>query len=194
MPLNRSWPRGHPPIFYSRRTTLMLSAKCSGTTGSERIVQKIIDSCPDVINLHDRWGWSALMFSALYSRRKSTEKTVEMLIKAGADVNFRTCMESCLGYTALMFSAEYSNTASTENTVRTLIDNGADLNIQNANGRTALMLSAMYVGVTSTVDTVRMLIEAGADTKIKDGNGNTALMLYLEYCKTFDIHVVQLLL
>ena len=75
------------------------------------------------MNLQNNDGYTALMIAARYSNTTSTEKTVELLLKAGADVN----IQNKKGYTALVLAARYSYTksrqamTSTEGTIKLLL-------------------------------------------------------------------------
>ena len=96
---------------------------------------------------------------------KGNKDSVEMLIKARADMNIQN-ME---GHTALMRASDEDRRDITE----VLIKAGAKLDIQaHKNGDTALIL-ASHRGYSKIV---KMLIKAGANPDIKDSDGNTALM------------------
>lgn len=108
----------------------------------------------DSINKVNKKGWNALHLAARNLNTKSSYKTVEILINAGANLN----LQNNVGSTALHLAALYSKCASTEETVEILINAGADLNIKNNVGCTALYLAALYSKYTSTEKTVKILI------------------------------------
>jgi ankyrin repeat protein len=64
------------------------------------------------------------MYAARYSNTDSTERTVELLLEHGDDLN----LQNKFGYSALMYAAENSNTDSTERTVELLLKHGANIN------------------------------------------------------------------
>ena len=96
------------------------------------------------------------------------QECLELLIKAGADVNSRLSND----FTLLMYAAHKENLTF----VNLLIEAGADVNSRCSNGYTPLMLAAQSGNQTS----VDLLIEAGADVNAQTGakeNGDTALIL-----------------
>ena len=98
-------------------------------------------------------------------------KCVNMLIKAGADVN----AESMYGQTALMSAAQEDN----RNCIRILIKAGAHVNAETTRGETALMSAAMFGSVKCT----KTLLKAGADVNAGQNNEGTALMKASRYNK-----------
>ena len=90
---------------------------------------------------------------------------VELLIKAGADVN-RQDISKC---TALMLTVTGYETKN--EIVKLLLDAGAELNMQDRTGKTALMYACQY----ENNNIIKSLVDAGADKSIKDNNGDTAL-------------------
>jgi len=77
----------------------------------------------DNINSVDCNGHSLLHWAACKSKNNSTEKTVEILINAGINVN----LQNNFGGTALHYSAIYLNSTSTFKTIEMLIQAGADV-------------------------------------------------------------------
>lgn len=96
-------------------------------------------------------------------QRKTVQETLQLLMKAGADLNAVT--ED--GWTALSLSAKNNYIDS----LRALVERGADVNLNNQAGRTALMAAV----VAGSVESVEALIEAGADVNSKDARGLTAM-------------------
>jgi ankyrin repeat protein len=99
---------------------------------------------------------------------------VELLLKAGADVNFK----DAFGYTVLMKASENGYI----DMVRLLLNKNANINLQNEHkyGYTALMLAA-YNGHT---DVVQLLLNNNADVNFKTIFGYTALMIASQNCYT----------
>ena len=109
---------------------------------------------------HANYGTTALMYSA----EEAHVEIVELLLKAGADINAKDNAES----TALIQVADVWNFG----VVKHLIDAGADVNAKNWLGDTAL-IRAVFFNRTMNVE---WLLEAGADVNAKNEDGKTALM------------------
>ncbi|MDE6705785.1 MAG: ankyrin repeat domain-containing protein [Treponemataceae bacterium] len=138
--------------------------------------------------------YTLLTYALAYEKSKDI---VELLIKAGADVNVKSYYDDVFmpvasrkgwkditelliksgtdvnaktnnGWTALMSAAGADN----KDTVELLIKVGANVNAKTNDSWTALM-SAAGAGHK---DTVELLIKTGADVNAKDNNGQTALM------------------
>jgi len=89
----------------------------------------------------------SLLINAAYYGRKDF---VELLIKAGTDVNVRTSY----GWSALIYAA----TNGSKDIVELLLKAGADVNTKDNGGRSALMLAARY----GRKDIVELLKRYGA--------------------------------
>ncbi len=138
-------------------------------------IQELIED-PQILNQRTHEGWTPLMIAARNSKTVSTEKTVQILLDAGADIN----RQDNTGFSALNLASRNSKTTSSEETVRMLIDAGADLNLQNNEGWTALMHASRYSKTDSTEETVRMLIDTGADLNLQNKDGWTALTMAIQ--------------
>lgn len=92
----------------------------------------------------------ALLSSVAYCRTTSSEKMVEKLLKAGANVNHTDEK----GNTPLIIASHFTNTTSTENIISFLLEAGADVNHKNKKGWTALMKAVCYSKMESTENTV----------------------------------------
>ena len=92
---------------------------------------------------------------------------MEMLIKAGADVNVQ--MFGHPGYTALMKASANGY----HECVKLLLETGADVNDTSTQSQTSLMYSAMFGHVAC----LNLLIGAGADVNTKDIAGSKALFM-----------------
>lgn len=111
-------------------------------------------------------GENALIAAMTRRYVKDREKTIQLLLGAGADPNFR--MKG--GATAFMVACESRGVA--PNDIRLLLTAGADINAKDKDGQTALMRV-----VNSSVPMVRFLIKAGAKLDLQDSNGKTAAIL-----------------
>ncbi|MEZ4524798.1 MAG: ankyrin repeat domain-containing protein [Desulfobacterales bacterium] len=99
----------------------------------------------------------------------------EILIKYGADVNFRT-----KGNTALMIAAGKNQMAMAE----LLLAHKAAVNAVNEMGESPLMLAAAETGNTALI---HLLLKNGADIHTEDKNGQTALVRAVSQCHSDQI-------
>lgn len=76
------------------------------------------------------------MLASANSGKKSTEKTVKILLKHNANVDF----QDARGWTALINSVYGSRRLSTEKTVKMLLKYGANVNIPNNYGKQHLCM------------------------------------------------------
>ena len=119
----------------------------------------------DMFEIETEAGQTALMIAS----RRGRIEIVEMLIKAGANMNAKDFD----GNTALFVDPDMSIDPIVETDIATLlIENGANMNIKNFSGNTALMFAIMF----SSYRVAKLLIEKGADMETKNNKGNTALM------------------
>lgn len=79
-------------------------------------------------------GYTALMQACIYSKTKSSNETVKILIQYGAKLD----MQNNHGWTALMCASYYANTTSDMETVQILLNYGADIYIKNDDGKSAV--------------------------------------------------------
>ena len=94
-------------------------------------------------------------------------KIVQVLINAGADVNFVDTKGKGGHPSTPLCKAARSNVVES---IDLLIEAGADVNRKDAWGTPALLYAVSSISLQS----VTRLIEAGADVNIKDVNGNTS--------------------
>jgi ankyrin repeat protein len=137
---------------------------------------------PDVLDINNGHGWTALHYATYQSRMDSTHReltTVSMLTKSGADVNARDGK----GYTALDLAASDGNEA----LVRLLLDAGANINTPRNRNPPVLTIAA-YSGKEPVV---QMLMDAGADVNMQDEDGDSALIAAAE---TDHVEIVRMLL
>ena len=135
-------------------------------------------------------GGPAICIAALLP----TEHCLEMLIKAGADVNSRSCYD----HTPLMLAAHGGKLKF----VDLLIKAGADVNAQAsvcAHGQplpydrrdTALIFA---VRNHRNIECVRRLVDAGADVNKQGENGSTALIEAIDNDEYWDDECTELLI
>ncbi|KAN0133566.1 Ankyrin repeat-containing domain protein [Lactarius tabidus] len=125
------------------------------------IVQLLVELGSGDVNIRDG---SHQMPLHLASCRGDT-KTLQLLIKHGADVNARDASQS----TPLHLVSTLGKTR----TMQILMENGADVNARDASQSTPLHL----VSTLWSPDIMRVLIEHGADVNMLDGNCRTPLHL-----------------
>ena len=100
-------------------------------------------------------GYTALIYAA----RKPNIKMLDILLKAGADVNhFNVSRE-----TALMFAASRCDI----NMLGTLLKSGAEVNLKNNKGEDALYQAAF----SANYKAIELLLEAGADVNSRTTEG-----------------------
>ena len=146
--------------------------------GIDDIVDLLIQAGADVNHPTTRGTPLLLASGALDAPRDggkkylSYQRCVEMLIKAGSNVN----IAGKDGTTPLMACSKcYLSTWT-----KLLLDSGADVNATNQTGETALMCAAG----SSHYESLRQLIRAGADVNAFDLRGLAALM----YCFSIAKH------
>lgn len=110
----------------------------------------------------DKEGWTAVICAAANNDHKS----VELLIKAGAEVN----VKDNLGWSPLMYATDVKYGVKM---VSFLLDNGADPNVRNKDGDTPLITAVS----TNIIASVKLLIEKGADIHATDAKGRSALII-----------------
>ncbi|MEP6789278.1 MAG: ankyrin repeat domain-containing protein [Acidobacteriota bacterium] len=123
---------------------------CASTGGYTDVVKELIKAGANVYNKDD-W-WPTLITAA----RNERIETMDVLLKAGADINMR----SYDGRTAIMYAAGEGKIYS----VRFLIEKGADLNIRkdNQTALTMVIKSTQLMGESKKAEIVKMLRDAGA--------------------------------
>lgn len=150
------------------------------------MIREIITNCPEELDKQNELGYSALMLASNYCEDISSIECVELLLKAGANVNLTNV--AVYGETALIkATCECGpNCISSVACVKLLINYKADVNILTNMKRTALMEACDISGAYTATDCINLLIEAGTDLNIQDCRGYTALMLLCNNCYTDD--------
>lgn len=139
-------------------------------------VERLIDKGADVNN-RDYAEFTPLIDAVF----KENNDLVEVLIKAGANVN--SVVEDADKLTALHAAVERG----ISKTVRILIEAGADVDQVDDNGSTPLYKAALR----GSIEKVNLLINADADVDIPDRDGETPL--YIASQMGFDIIVKALI-
>ena len=121
------------------------------------------------VNVEDPAVKPALMYAVcLGSSSYSQKKCVDMLIKAGSDVN------ACYSQTTVLLEIIRHGKHCVLNTLSTVLEAGADVNMGNKGGLS--LHAALYNEWDSpNFEFIELLMDAGADVNLKDGNGTTPL-------------------
>lgn len=140
----------------------------------KELIEKLKGS--NALDSYDQYGSPLLHYAAYYSKASSLlqkkkgtpftseriESPVDLLIRAGANVNVRDAQ----GRIALILAVDQE--------VKSLLKAyGADINTRDANGETALHTACK----ASAVDVVQALLDEGIDFKLLDNQGRTAYHL-----------------
>ena len=114
--------------------------------------------------------------------KESSIYVIEILLKAGADVNHKTSY----GFTPL--KASINSWENNPKVTKLLLDYGADPNYQNIDGHTDLMRATCE----KSIDLVQLLLMYGADPNFRQNNSrNTALVMA---CQKNHTEIAELLL
>jgi hypothetical protein len=158
MPNNSKDAHGLTPLM---KATLTLACDAAH-------LQALIDAGADV-NAATSEGYTPLHCAAMADWSEDHVGGMEVLLKAGAEIEARGNIQGGPGWTPLLLAAAEGYSAQ----VRTLISWGADVNAVDDVGRTALMLAAAR-GVDAEIS-VQALLDAGADAHARCQEGNSAL-------------------
>lgn len=121
--------------------------------------------------IHDRgMGASLLMFAA----DVDDLETVQILVRRGADINYRTPARGGMGgvnalWSAILYGGGHNLRLS--KVAKFLIEHGADVNGADARGMTPLMSATLY----GKAEVMEALLAHGADPSAKAPDGRTAL-------------------
>lgn len=141
----------------------LYEAAAVGATGR---VKELLEAAPDLINSHNRDGYTLLGLASYFGN----EETVRFLLEKGADVNFYSIDGQVSN--APLHTAIAGNH---ENIVRLLIEHGADLNLRCKGkirpGFTPLHVAAHF----NRISIARLLLASGADPTIHNDARQTAI-------------------
>lgn len=131
-------------------------------------IENIIN--PVYVNLINEAGESLLTKAV----RKGNREIIDILIKAGADINF----QNNAGFNALILASNKGDS----DIVKILTDSNANLNLQNKNGDTALIRAAQ-IGQdirnkenSGRLEIIRILADHKCNLDIQNNDGDTALI------------------
>jgi len=145
--------------FCLGRYSVLMNAALSG---KPEMVEEILTYNPDVNAKDSQQGLTALTVALQRMPQGSNgQKIVQLLIRAGADVNIQDENQKD---TPIFYACNSGNPEA----VRLLIQAGADVNARNSGGQTVLM------NCFASAAALKPLIEAGADLGLKDSEGKTA--------------------
>ena len=139
-------------------TALMIAVRNYLSGNNKAIVKLLLKHGADV-NLRDKKGYSALLWSYFFNNGHNFE-LVELLIKHGANVNF----QQFNGFSILMIMAEYSCQDNNLRVIKLLLEHGADVHLQGCfRKRTALKIALERECGEKTVE---LLLKYGANIYI----------------------------
>ena len=124
---------------------------------------------PEIINRRTVRNMTPLMTAAVNTVSASSDKTVEILLNHGANVN----LQDERGCSALMIAA----TNCQKTTVELLLKNNSKLNMKDENGNTALFYAIINSVGDQNFETVKTLLDHGSDVNVTDNEGFTPLMI-----------------
>lgn len=133
------------------------------------------------LNSQNKKGYTAIMLAFLNLNTNSTLKTIQILIKAKANLDLQTRKN---GWTILMYVCFYSNIHEADKVLKMLIKANINLDFQDYVGATALIYACHRSNITNSLKIIKRLIDAKANLDIQDNAGCTALIYA---CKFLDI-------
>ena len=139
-----------------------------------------------LITQNERWPPLMIAVSRIFTgtRINVDIQIVQMLIEAGADVNYAALPD---GLTVLMCTCWQWISWYPLELIDILLDAGADINARESDGVTALMVLVLrasrsrwntvesYTDAESCIDVAKLLIERGADISLRDSAGRAAV-------------------
>ena len=152
--------------------------KCIIETGRYEILEEYIDlyltDFPEKLNYRNEIGMTPLILVVINSGSRSTEKTVEILLKHNPNIN----EIDNVGNTSLMYAIKYSILSGSFFTIKLLLDHNADVNAQNDAGYTPLMYAVSLRFETERI--IELLLAHGANINLTNKAQRTALSIGLE--------------
>lgn len=146
---------------------LCLAAKYARNIGEEAVIL-LINAGADI---NPMTKYSPLLLAVKYSDNWSTEKTVKILLDAGAEVNVKNKDRN---ESTILHHAIFRFNLSTQNTLKLLLEHGADTNIQDRHGLTPLMLAIDFAYKTSSEEIFELLLQTNPNIFLKDNKNRTA--------------------
>lgn len=135
------------------------------------------------INLKIAHGYTPLILASMNAAVYSTEETVKILLKHGANVN----EQDNYGRTALIYSIKYSGTFKLENIVKILLENGSNVNIRDNNGITAIMYTLNNIYRIPSINIIKILLKHNADIDLKDNDGDNVITYFFKFSRSENV-------
>lgn len=126
-------------------------------------VQELLAKDATAINARQDTGFTPLHMAA----KIGNEALVDLLLKAGADVNKTAYFQTGMNRTPLHMAVEFMQVP----VVKLLLKNKANLEARLSDGKTVLLFAASR----GSFDSCQLLLEAGADLQAIDNQGNNVL-------------------
>lgn len=156
----------------------------SRNVSEEEFRNTLLEGTPEEVSILIKLGCNPMSIDSVYNRpmffwsiQSNDVETIDMLLKAGADIN---CIDGD-GDTGLHVAVECCYV----NSLKKLLSEGANINVKNKIGRTPLHCAVM-TGLIHK-NNIIWLLKAGANTDIRDNEGKTPL----EYCRRPDLAAMQ---
>lgn len=146
----------------------------------------LVDFIDNYINLNkselnktDSKGYTPLMIASINVKHRSSIKTVEILLKHGADVN----LKNYFGETALHLACSYTYLYSDIQVIKLLLQYGSDINAKTRNwiNFTPLYYAIVFNSNDKNYDVVKLLLENNADYKSNLYYGRSLLQICCMY-------------
>lgn len=146
------------------------------TTAECSLLNEYIDEYlimyPNLINCRTVRNMTPLIMATANSNTESTNETIEILLRRGANVH----LQDEKGCSPLMIAASKCE----KETVNLLLKYGSNVNMKDISGKTSLFYAIIALDCDKNIETIKILLDHGADVNIMDNNGFTALM-FVEY-------------
>ena len=134
-------------------------------------IDEYLNLYPEEIDVKNNLGFTALMLSVVNSNNNSSNKTVKILLKHGANINVK---DNC-GCTPLINSVCSSKDYITDKTIEILLNNNADINIQDNYGNTAIMHITDCDTFYRSIEIAKILMKYNPNIDLKNKRGNNVV-------------------
>lgn len=139
------------------------------------VIEEYVKKNPQEINKKNNVGLTALMLASMFSRFYSTEKTIQILLKAGSDAN----LQDRTKWTALMYAVANAHVFSTDETVKNLLAH-SNLNLKDINNLNCYQIAIKY---SCSAKNVELILEKMINENPDDFIKQQTLIPYNYYVK-----------
>jgi ankyrin repeat protein len=160
---------GANPDILERRNTMNLLHVAAKKNAASAIIKMLIDAGISV-DSQDGWGRTPLQVAVDHA----CTRAVCLLLRYGANANFKNTNQYWKGWTPLFYAAKHKNSRNDKKVIiRALVNNGAQVDATNDVGETPLL----YAVSRGAIKQAQVLLENGANIMARDSNGKTVLHL-----------------